>query len=119
VAVLDELTGYFPAEHRTWSGTRSAVIAAHPELRERELLKREQLAAAVENALRAREIDDVTARLAAMISALALDAAYGRWLERADQREFGDLLADALRELVSRTVAFGGPGLPDGPIGGG
>src|SRR3954454_2213889 len=47
-ALLLALAGFFPAEHRAPARTRAAVIDAHPELRERELLKSLQLRGALE-----------------------------------------------------------------------
>jgi AcrR family transcriptional regulator len=108
-ALLDGLAAYFPAEHRSRAATRSATIAAHPELRERELLKREELMAAIENALRSRGVDDVTASLAAMVSLLAFGTAFSRWSADRDSRPFSEVLAESLQELVSRMAVFGEP----------
>ena len=109
VALLDTLAGYFPPEHRPLAATRSAVIAAHPELHERELLKRAQLVAAIELTLRARAIDDVTARLAAAIAMLAFGTAYDRWISHADQGSFNSAVSEALRELVGQAAILGHP----------
>ncbi len=109
VALLETLAGYFPPEHRALTVTRSAVIAANPELRERELLKRAQLVTAIEQVLHSRDIDDVTTRLAAAIAMLAFDTAYSRWTAHADPRSFSAVVTEALRELVGQAAALGRP----------
>jgi AcrR family transcriptional regulator len=103
-ALLGALATFFPREDRATVALRAAVIAAHPELRERELLKREGLLAAFEDGLLARGADAVTARLAATVGILALEAAYARWVADDDDRGFGDLASEALGELSSRAA---------------
>jgi AcrR family transcriptional regulator len=108
-ALLETLAGYFPLERRALAVARSAVIADNPELRERELLKRAQLVTAIEQALRSRDIDDVTTRLAAAIAMLAFDIAYSRWTTLADQRSFSAVVTEALSELVGQAAALARP----------
>ena len=102
-AVLHALSRYFPAEQRPFAATRATVIAAHPELRERELLKGAQLTAAIKDALRARDIDDVTARFAATMGMLAFELAYERWAAvPATGGTFDDHVSAAVAELTAR-----------------
>jgi AcrR family transcriptional regulator len=111
-ALLGALTGYFPQNHRALAATRAAVISAHPELRERDLLKRAQLGSTIEDALTHRNIDKVTARLAATMGLLAVDIAFERWIRGANRTSFGDLLDQALPELLEQAAAFAGPAHP-------
>jgi AcrR family transcriptional regulator len=103
-AALHALGRFFPADQRPFTATRAAVIAAHPELRERELLKGTQLTTAITNALRARDIDDVTARLTATIGMLAFELAYERWATAttATATTFDHQIAAAVAELTAR-----------------
>jgi hypothetical protein len=58
---------------------RRAVIAANPELREREALKGLGLTASMIGALKRRCVPDLTSSVAAGLSALAWKIAYERW----------------------------------------
>lgn len=60
---------------------RDAIIRSDEHLRERELLKLDHLAAAIEQALVARDIAPVTAQVASRVAALAFDLALRRWLD--------------------------------------
>ncbi|MEU6511089.1 TetR family transcriptional regulator [Streptomyces sp. NPDC046942] len=75
---------------------RQAVIAANPELQERELAKLAALAATLAQALRERGLDTTTAALAAEIGIAALKVAYERWVNDPDQRT----LAQHIRETL-------------------
>jgi hypothetical protein len=82
------------------------VINAHPELRERELLKREGLLTALADALSARGFDGTTARLAATVGLLAFEAACTRWVADDDDRVLGDRVAEALGDLAARAAGL-------------
>jgi hypothetical protein len=69
---------------------REPIIAAHPELQERELSKLASWTAALDGALRERGVDGPTAELAAAVSIAVFNVAAQRWLS--DDGE-GDLLA--------------------------
>lgn len=58
---------------------RDAVVAAHPELQERELLKRARMTRAIQVALVRRDLPEFTARLAAEIATGIFSASYQRW----------------------------------------
>lgn len=94
---LTALAAAFPPERRDDARRRQAVIDAHDELRERELLKRAAMTAAMAAALRAREVPEATAALAAQIGDLALAIAYARWLSSG--ADFATLARDALDDL--------------------
>jgi hypothetical protein len=65
---------------------RQAVIAANPELQERELAKLASLVSTVAHALRERGLDSATAALAAEIGIAAFKVAYQRWIDDPGQR---------------------------------
>ena len=88
----------FTPERREFSARRQAVIAAHPELQEREALKGLGLTAAMTGALRSRGVPDLPARVAAELGALALKIAYERWSDPASG-EFGEIARRTLSEV--------------------
>jgi AcrR family transcriptional regulator len=100
-AALQALASVFNRERHTFASRRQAVIAANSELQEREALKRADFAAAMRRALRRRGVSEPTATLAAELGVLAFRAAFARWVEPANDREFGDLARQALQELRS------------------
>ena len=95
-ALLEAVAVFFPPESRASATVRSAVIAGHAELRERDLLKRAHLLGVVEEALSDRGLS----RLAATIGMLALDTAYQRWSTAADDKPFAEHGAAALAQLA-------------------
>ena len=105
-AALDAAAQAFPAERREFGPRRQAIIAANPELQEREALKRAGIAAAMTEALKARGVDDPSASLAAEIGVLALGSAYARWVEPANERDFAELAREALAELQAAGAAL-------------
>ncbi|PRY36689.1 TetR/AcrR family transcriptional regulator [Umezawaea tangerina] len=86
---------------------RQEIIDAHPELRERELLKREAMTGTMATALRGRGVPEPVASLAAQLGDLALARAYTRWLDPASTSAFGELTRQALDELRSAAAALG------------
>jgi len=79
----------FTAERREFSARRRAVIAANPDLREREALKGLGLTAAMTEALERRGVPDPVSRVAAQLGALVLTIAYERWSEPGGGAEVG------------------------------
>ncbi|MGW4805688.1 helix-turn-helix domain-containing protein [Kitasatospora sp. NPDC004272] len=88
----------FTAERYGTVCERQQVIAANPELTERELLKREALAAALAAALRERGVPEPAAVLTAQLTLLALGTALARWTARPGQ-DFTALAREALTTL--------------------
>ena len=78
---------------------RYAVIAANPELQERELGKNAALTEAIAAVLQARCGDPETAFLAAGAAMLVQQAAFRQWTRPGETRTLRDLLPDALRSL--------------------
>lgn len=91
---------------RDFLATRQAIIAANLDLQERELLKRAALTAEMAAALGRRGVQEPTAGLAAEVGALALNAAYLRWLGPANRHPLTKLAGQALREFGAATEAL-------------
>jgi len=83
---------------------RAVIIAATPELQERELLKRATLASAIADALRRRGVTDLTASLAAETAIAIFKVAYARWVDQCDEEDFGTFIVDALDHLKAMTA---------------
>lgn len=83
---------------------RQAVIAANPELQERELAKLASLVSTLAHALRERGLDSTTAALAAEIGIAAFKVAFERWINDPDQHTLPRLIRetlDATRRLTA------------------
>ncbi len=93
----------FTADRREFSRRRRAVIAANPELQEREALKGLRISSAMVEALERRGVPAMTARVAAQVASLSLTLAYTRWSEGAD--EFGALARRALEEVRAASAS--------------
>jgi AcrR family transcriptional regulator len=97
-AALDAVTPVFH-ELRDFGRQRYAVIVAHPELQERELLKRAALAAGVAEALRQRGVAEPAASLAAEAGVIAFKTAYARWASDPDAPDLPRLIHEAFGQL--------------------
>jgi AcrR family transcriptional regulator len=93
----------FTPARRQFIARRQAVIAASPELREREALKGLSLIAAMTDALRRRGVPEMTACVAAELGALALKIAFERWSDTAGG-EFGEVARRTLSELQAASA---------------
>jgi AcrR family transcriptional regulator len=104
-AVADKLL-----EHRrAVVAHRYAVIAANPELLERELGKNAALTDAIAAALTERGGDADTAYLAASVAMLAEQVAFRAWTRPGETRALRDLLQDALHAVRTTVDAAGRP----------
>ncbi|GAB2530107.1 TetR/AcrR family transcriptional regulator [Nocardia heshunensis] len=101
---FDSAASAFTPERRGFGPRMVAIIADHPELQERDALKRRAFAVAMTQALHARGVPDPSARLAAELGVLAFGDAHTRWLEPANRREFNELARTALHELREATA---------------
>jgi AcrR family transcriptional regulator len=88
---------------RDLSRQRQAVIDSNPELRERELAKLADYAAAVAATLRQRGVSELQATLAAEAGMTVLRVALQRWANEVDGRDLTAIMRDSVAEL--RTVA--------------
>ncbi|WP_030906507.1 TetR/AcrR family transcriptional regulator [Streptomyces sp. NRRL F-5126] len=93
----------FVPARRAFASKRRTVIAANPELREREALKGIGLTAAMAAALRSRGVPDVASRVAAQLGALVMAIAHERWTGtdagEGLGEEFGGVARRALAEV--------------------
>lgn len=111
---LDAAAGMLGEFRRDLSRQRYAVIAANPELRERELAKVADYAVAVAAALRERGVGEPQATLAAEAGMTVLRVAVERWASGGDERDLAAVVQDSIAEL--RVVAVGARAAP--PAGG-
>jgi len=105
-AALEAAAAAFTPDRHELAPQRRAVIAAHSELQERELLKRARLAEVMAEALRARGTEETTARLAAEVGVLAFSTAYARWAAPDNDVPFAAIARAALRDLQARAATL-------------
>src|SRR5262249_47034596 len=79
------------------------VIAANPELQERELKKLASLSAALARALRRRGVGELAAGLTAEIAIAVFRVSFERWVDARNRRPFARLIRDSLDEVKSLT----------------
>ena len=102
---LDAAAAMLGEFRRDLSRQRQAVIAANPELRERELAKLADYAAAVAQALHRRGVGEPQASLAAEAGMTVFRIAVERWSTGSDDRELAEVMRDSMAGL--RAVAGG------------
>ncbi|MDT5080334.1 MAG: hypothetical protein QOJ80_4971 [Mycobacterium sp.] len=89
------------AELSERASDRRTIIAASPELQERERTKMAAVTAALTAALRQRGIDGSTAHLLGQVGAAVFATAFGRWVDSAGQADFAEFFQQAIAELRS------------------
>lgn len=104
IAVALEAVGVLFEERRDSVRQRQDVIAANPELQERELIKLASLAAAMAEALRGRGITDPAAGLAAEAGIAVFRIGFERWIDDTDQRDLSHHIRNSLDELKAVTA---------------
>lgn len=82
---------------------RQVVIDAHPELRERELIKMEGLLAAIAEGLEHREVPPAAASLAASSAVAVFRMGFERWITAGDGQGLDECIREALVELKAVT----------------
>ena len=92
-------------ERSEFAARRQQIIAANPELQERELIKLASLAAAAAAALRDRGVGDPTATLAAEAGITVFRVAFERWVEPRNQSDLRQLIHDSIDEMRTATAA--------------
>jgi hypothetical protein len=95
------------SQQRAKAAQRVLVVAANTEVQERGLLKHARIAGAIGAALRARGVDELTARLGAEVGMLAFRIAVERWMGTDDDGPFALHAAAALSELQTRAAELG------------
>lgn len=98
-AALATAGEFFTAERRPYARVRHAVIAANPELHERELIKLATLSGALADALRLRGVQEADASLVAEAGIAVFRVAFGQWIADADEREYGEIVSESLVRL--------------------
>jgi hypothetical protein len=106
VGTAIESAAEFLGADSSFAARRQAVLAANPELQERELIKLAMFAAALAAALRRRGVGDPAASLAAEAGIAVFKVAYQRWADEADELTLKQVVRDCLAEL--KTVTAGG-----------
>ncbi len=84
---------------------RQRLVAAHADLRERELIKRATLTAALAQALQRRGVPEPAASLAADMGMTVFHVGFARWLDDPAGREFVDVVREGFDQL--KAVAAG------------
>jgi hypothetical protein len=105
VAAALAATGPLFEERRGFARKRQALIAAHADLRERELIKLAVLASALAGALRRRGLPDPVATLAAETGITVYKVAFERWVNDPKREDLACHISKSLDEL--RAVAAG------------
>lgn len=103
-AALCQIAGEtFTGERRALARDRQAVIASHPDLRERELIKMASMASALAGALREHGVSDPGAALAAEAGVAIFKVAFGRWITGPGSRPLADIIRETAGVLNSVT----------------
>ncbi|MGA2835815.1 MAG: TetR family transcriptional regulator [Acidimicrobiales bacterium] len=94
-----EAVGTLIEERGTFGRQRQVVIAANPELQERELIKLAALSAALAGTLRRRGAEDPVASLTAEVAIAVFKNAFERWAGGSERRDLPQLIRESLEEL--------------------
>jgi AcrR family transcriptional regulator len=100
-----EAAGALLQERPESARQRQTVIAANPELQERELIKLASLSAAVADTLRQRGVSDTAASLSAEAGIAVFRIAFELWVKKGNRRDLPQLIRESLDEL--KAVAAG------------
>ena len=92
--------GVLLADRVADAAQRRAVVAASPELRERELTKFAEVTDALAGALRQRGTEPGAAALLAQVGTAIFQAAFRRWAEHPEQGSMGARAREAAAELA-------------------
>lgn len=91
---------------RDFQRHRQAVIAANPELLERDLIKHDRIAVGIFEALRQRGVDAASAQLAARVGVQIFFTAYEHWLEADEKTDLARISA-SLSLRLARMASIG------------
>ncbi|HEY2600701.1 MAG TPA: TetR family transcriptional regulator [Thermoleophilaceae bacterium] len=92
---------------REFAQKRAAIIAATPELQERELSKLASMATGIAETLRQRGVDDQAARLIGEVAIAVFRIAFESWLAPGNKREFPELIRESLGQLKRLSAVAG------------
>lgn len=101
-AGFDPIANLF-ADRHAFARVRARVIAANPELQERELIKLQRLARAIADALTDRGVNENAAVLAAQTGVTVFHVAFAQWVDQDDPNAMRVLIDQALADLRSVT----------------
>jgi AcrR family transcriptional regulator len=110
VAAALESAGTIFEQRRDGASRRQAIIAATPELQERELIKLASLAGALADALRRRGVKEPAATLTAEAGIAVFRVAFERWIDERNRRDFSQLVRQSLDELRAVTAGSSSSG---------
>jgi AcrR family transcriptional regulator len=103
VAGLDPVAEMFTERH-PFARIRTRIIEANPELLERELIKLQNLAAAVTAALVERGVSANAAMLAAQAGVTVFQVAFAQWVQQDDPTALRRLIDESVQELRAVTA---------------
>ena len=92
-------------ERREFSRRRQAIIAANPELQERELIKLAAWTSALAETLRIHGVAEPEASLTAEVGMAVFRTAFERWQDDDNEQELSALVRDSLVQLRAVTAA--------------
>jgi AcrR family transcriptional regulator len=98
-----EVAGGVLQENRDFAVARHAIIAANPDLQERELIKLSTLASAMAEALRQRGVKDQAASLAGEAGVAVFKIAFERWVKESSPSDLPHVMRDSMNELRAVT----------------
>jgi AcrR family transcriptional regulator len=104
VAASIEAAGAVLQERREFARKRARIIAANPELQERELIKLASLASAIADTLRRRGVTEPAASLTAEAGIAIFKIAFDRWINETDDQDLPRLVREALDALKAVTA---------------
>ncbi|MFL6109987.1 MAG: TetR/AcrR family transcriptional regulator [Catenulispora sp.] len=91
-------------QQRAKAAQRVLVVKANSEVQERGLLKHARIARSISAALRERDTEELTARLAAEVGMLAFSIAVERWMRSDNDEPFSVHAVVALSDLRARAA---------------
>jgi AcrR family transcriptional regulator len=98
-----ETIGAILQERRDFARKRQRIIAANPELQERELIKLASFAGALAGALRGRGVGDAAASLTGEVAIAVFRDAFQRWIDETGGRDLPELIRESLDRLGALT----------------
>ncbi len=104
-----ESTNDFFEQRRAFARKRNALLAAHPELQERELIKMMSLTAAITQTLKQRGTSSAAASLAAEAGLAILRVGFEQWADDPKDRSLTSHLRSARRQLEAVVGGSKGP----------
>jgi AcrR family transcriptional regulator len=104
VAAGIEAAGARLQERRDFARQRQRIIAANPELQERELIKLASLSSAIADTLRARGVTEPAASLTADAGIAVFRIAFERWVSGDEQQDLRQLMRASFDELKAVTA---------------